>query len=127
MSRDILYFVALKKGCKFVYEHKKYIYRENYSKVLNRFCLEAMSTIEGRVKAMSKLWGSSYNVPLYVNKDMCFLKIERNLWINVFNIDKINGKYVVFKCGKIIYFASFKRKINDKIQKVMMIIKNVEK
>lgn len=127
MNRGILYFVVLIDEVKFVYEHKKERVKGKYLKILNKTCLEYMTTVEGRIKAMSTFWGSRYNVPIYINEDICFLKVDQNVWINVNNVEKIVEKCIVFTCGMSLYFEASKRNLEEKIKRLKSIIKNVKK
>ena len=78
MDDKVLYFIDLGKNTKFIFEHREQIIKEKYAKVINNDCIQYMTTLEGRLAAMSTFWGSNYNVPIYINERICFLKIDKN-------------------------------------------------
>ncbi len=127
MRKDVLYFINFDNKTKIVYEHNMEIIYSKYIHVLNKECLLYMSTIEGRIKAMSTYWGSSYNVPIYINENICFLKVDKSLWINVINVEKIADKKILFKNGKVINFEVSKRILKYKVDKIREIIKFIKK
>jgi len=127
MNSNVDYIIDLGDKTKIVSIEKSIKAKEKYTKIIDKECFLYMTTIDGRIKAMSKYWGSNYNVPIYVNDDLCFLKVDKYVWINVCNVEKIVEKNIIFLSGMTLHFEISKRNLKEKIVRLKDIIKNVKK
>lgn len=77
-------------------------------KIFEELCLRELTTLEGRIDAVRKLYGYKYNVPVYVNEEMLFFKICGNKihWLNFSQVASIiktkHGTDFVFKDGTVL-------------------------
>ncbi len=126
MKEELLYIEDLNGQTMLVYPYKNSVINDKMHKVINDECILYISTLEGRRKAMSKYWGSNYNVPIYICEKICLLKIDSIKWINICNVENISNKKIIFKCGEILQFDINERIIKNKIRKLKDILKNIK-
>ena len=81
MYENIYYIEFNKDYTCLYYEKRRKVFMEEYCKVLNKMCLRQIVTLKGRKDAFSKMWGSKYNVPLYIDENHLFFKVDSNLLI----------------------------------------------
>lgn len=75
------------------YDDGKIHKESDLQKYLHTLCLQEYTTLKGRIEAVKEVFGFKYNIPIYINEKVIFVKIpqeEYNLWINVYNIVSIN-------------------------------------
>ena len=111
-NKDILY---IKKGNRetIIYtSDKEIVSQENIYKIFDDWCLVSLTTYEGRIEAIKKIYQIKKLVPIYINQDLMLFPIENrksveNIYINVTKITKIcdidNKTKIFFKnCDSII-------------------------
>ena len=99
----------------------------SFKKLISNECLKYMSTLEGRKNAMTVFWGSNYNVPIYICDGICLLKIDDRYMINVYNVDKVFMKTIIFDNGTTLNIVKSERIIKNKIKKLKNVLENIEK
>jgi competence transcription factor ComK len=93
-NKDILY---IKKGNRetIIYtSDKEIVSQENIYKIFDDWCLVSLTTYEGRIEAIKKIYQIKKLVPIYINQDLMLFPIENrksveNIYINVTKITKI--------------------------------------
>ncbi len=64
---------------------------ETLENVLNQYCLKDLTTLEGRTKAISKIYHIKKQIPIYLSNKLILIQIKNkkeidNLYINSYNI-----------------------------------------
>lgn len=78
-------------GIKIAKRQEEITYPLGLVQYLNQLCLEELTTFEGRMQALKKLYHKKNNVPIYINPSLCFFYLEpiRNLEVIIINIKKV--------------------------------------
>lgn len=101
------------------------------SRALREFesrCLEEFTTMKGRMDAIKAIFKLSYNIPIYINDKMIFIKIcnQKRIWINGINVVEVikdnKGTKIIFKNGLDLKIDRGYRSINGLLNKVKEII-----
>lgn len=105
IDRDILYLkkqnrsteVYCKNGYQTVLEH-------TLERVLDMYCLQDLTTLEGRIKAIQKVYHIKKQIPIYLSEELILIQTTNkkeidNIYINSCNIidiikDKQNTKII---------------------------------
>lgn len=60
---------------------------------INQLCIDELTTFEGRMHALKKIYHKRNNMPIYINKALCFFYLEplRSLDAMVINTHKIKA------------------------------------
>ena len=124
MEKEVLFLKCFLDYTEIVYPIKKEKVNLKNNKLLEEECLKHISTLDGRKKAMSKYWGSNYNVPIYICDGICLLKINGEYLINVCNVTSVINEMIIFNNGFSINITSCERNIKNKIKRILSILKN---
>lgn len=126
MEKDILYIKNNELNIEIRYLFTKKVINKQLNKFLNEECLKYISTLDGRKKAMSRYWGSNYNVPIYISDGVCLLKIDDIYYINIYNVDCVFNNMIIFNNGDTIEIKKSERNIRNKVKKLKDILKNIK-
>lgn len=87
----ILYYIEKDKHTIIVTTTKKFKINISFKKVINKLCLDNLSTLEGRMEAVKEKFAFKYNIPIYINNDIILMKVKlkHNYWINICSIKEI--------------------------------------
>lgn len=92
IDSDILY---LKKGNRttWIYQKNDMVQEvsQTIEKFLNQFCLKDLTTLEGRIKAISEVYHIKKQIPIYLSNQLILIQIANkkeidNIYINSYNI-----------------------------------------
>lgn len=77
LNNYILYLEEDKNNTKIVYSNNLLeIYYCKVKTIFNKICLDDLTTIDGRIKAIKEIYGYKRNVPIYLNKDIVLFKVK---------------------------------------------------
>ena len=127
MTEFVQYFIECKNKTIIIYEEKIEEINENYKKIIEQEFINNLITYEGRKEAIIKRWGLMYNTPILINDKICFIKINDNIWVNYFKIEKITKESYIYLSGggyiqSNIKYRSLKKKI-EKIEDILAELK----
>lgn len=100
------------------------------TKIFESLCIKEFTTLKGRIDAIKKIYGYSYNVPIYISSDLVFFKIkgENVFWVNLFEVGNIikseKGTDIVFKGGKILKTSTLYRSVVNSYKKALRVIQD---
>lgn len=129
-NKDILY---LKQGNRetIIYTIKeKIVIREPIEKVINKWCLDSLTTYQGRLDAIKQKYRLKKLVPIYIDKELMLFPIDNkqkldNVYINSLNIleiDKLaNQTKIVFKNKEYLIIDKKYQLINNYYQRCLKI------
>jgi hypothetical protein len=98
--------------------------------LFNKECLKEFTTLKGRIDALKVVYNYRYNVPIYINNGLLFIKIknEEILWVNVHQVIEITkdaDQVLIVFPNEIKYrIKANYRTIIGSYKKTMSIIKN---
>lgn len=93
-----------------------------------KLCLQEYTTLKGRIDAIKEIFKLSYNIPIYINEQMIFIKIcnKKRIWINGINVVEVikdnKGSKIIFNNGLDLKIDRGYRSINGLLNKVNDII-----
>ena len=129
-NKDILY---LKQGNRetIIYTIKeKIVIRDPIEKVINKWCLDSLTTYQGRLDAIKQKYRLKKLVPIYIDKELMLFPIDNkqkldNVYINSLNIleiDKLaNQTKIVFKNKEYLIIDKKYQLINNYYQRCLKI------
>lgn len=128
MNKDTLYLVEIENAVLEVNLHYQITHQKRVKKLFEECCLFELSTLKGRQEAIKILFDYKYNIPIYINQYMLFIKVRsrENLWINCPKICSIiktkEGTDIIFPSGKILKTNANYRTLKTSYQKALNIL-----
>jgi len=128
MDKNTLYFYDLENEILEINMYYQKRYKTSSNKLFNKLCLKEFTTLKGRQDAIKKIFSYSYNLPIYINDDIIFIKMfgREKIWVNASNIDRLekkeNNTLIVFKDGQTLESIKNYRTLNNTYKKVIDII-----
>ena len=91
---EILYIITNSNSTNIVKIREDIIVNESINEILNRECLEFLTTLEGRIKAIKQVYKISKFVPIYISNELILQPVYSNkhwqqIYINICNIKKV--------------------------------------
>ncbi len=129
-NKDILYIKQGNRETIIYTPNKEIILQESIYKLLDKWCLESLTTYEGRIEAIKKIYHIKKLVPIYINKDLMLFPVDNrkaieNIYINVTKIlelcDINNKTKIVFKNKDSIVIKKKYQLINNYYQRCLNI------
>ena len=92
---DVLYLIKNSNSTNIVKVRENLIVNETINNLINLTCLEFLTTLEGRIKAIKQVYKISKFVPIYIKDGLILQPIYSNknwkqIYINICNIKKVN-------------------------------------
>ncbi|MBQ3001613.1 MAG: competence protein ComK [Bacilli bacterium] len=103
----------------------------SWKRYIEELCIENLSTLDGRIKAVKRKYGWIKHTPIYVNNDLVLfyinaLKDNNNYFINVKNIVNMEGNdkstYITFVNNEKIVLNIAYRKIKSYYKKAIILL-----
>ncbi|NLD25986.1 MAG: hypothetical protein GX661_01350 [Acholeplasmataceae bacterium] len=119
----------MNKGTLYLIEYDNYIeetnllYQRTHSgkirKLFQKYCLQELTTLEGRITAVKQIFNYGYNVPVYINRDLLFIKVhgQQTMWINICTIQQLlktpKGTDLIFQGDVVLHLdANYRSMVN---------------
>ena len=90
--KNILYITDLNEIIEISYGDRKEVHNKRFEKFISELCIMYLSTLQGRKEAIKKVFGYRYNVPIFVCEKMLFIKLDKRIWINIYEIKEVIKK-----------------------------------
>ena len=92
---DVLYIFKDSYSTNIVKVREEVIVNDTINNVINQTCLEFLTTLDGRIKAIKQVYKISKFVPIYIKDGLILQPIYSNkswkqIYINICNIKKVN-------------------------------------
>ena len=92
---DVLYLSKDSYSTNIVKVREEIIVNDTINNLINQTCLEFLTTLDGRIKAIKQVYKISKFVPIYIKDGLILQPIYNNknwkqIYINICNIKKVN-------------------------------------
>ena len=91
---EVLYLITNSGSTNIVKIRENILVNKTINELLNKACLEFLTTLEGRIKAIKQIYKITKLVPIYIHEDLIFQPVYSNkhwkqIYINICNIKKV--------------------------------------
>jgi hypothetical protein len=128
MNKDTIYLIEDDDRV----EEVNLLYRKSHSlrikKLFQNCCLRELTTLEGRIEAVKRVFAYGYNVPVYINPSLLFIKIHsaNTLWINIVNVLRViktpAGADIIFRGDVLLHLDANYRSVLNAYKKALAIL-----
>lgn len=113
IDRDILYLKKKNRSTEIYYKDGfQTVLEHTLERVLDMYCLQDLTTLEGRIKAIQKVYHIKKQIPIYLSEELILIQTTNkkeidNIYINSCNIidiikDKQNTKIIFCDSSELI-------------------------
>lgn len=133
---EVLYLIKNSYSTNIVKVREEVIVNDTINNVINQTCLEFLTTLDGRIKAIKQVYKISKFVPIYINDGLILQPIYSNkswkqIYINICNIKKVNKvndhTVITFINEKTLYLEISYERIKRYLKKCLKIKDNQNK